>query len=135
MASGMAQDSGNVRAVVSQAICGAVRPVLAAQRRGRSGREARRIQRAAWPDEVRAGRGVFTSHRMLTGLRALGLPVAQVRFEVRSRKGVAGVWVMLRGLGNPIAHGRTLSEATAALVRLIDPTVETVNDVNGMRLA
>src|ERR1039457_4167943 len=86
-----------------------------AQVRGRSGREVRRIQRTAWPDEVRAGgRGVFTSHRTLTGLRALGLKVAQVRFEVRSRRGF-GFWVMARGLGNPIAHGRTLSEATAAL--------------------
>jgi hypothetical protein len=83
----------------------------------------------------RAGRGVFTSHRSLTGLRALGLPVAQLRFEIRSRKGVAGVWVMPHGLGNPIAHGRTLSEATAALVKLLDPTVETVNDTQGMRLA
>jgi hypothetical protein len=67
-------------------------------------------------------------------LRALGLKVAQVRFEVRSRRGF-GFWVTARGLGNPIAHGRTLSEATAALIKLIDPTVEVVNDVNGGRLA
>jgi hypothetical protein len=72
---------------------------------------------------------------MLTGLRALGLPVAQIRFEVRSRKGAAGVWVMACGLGNPVAHGRTLSEATAALVKLLDPTVEIVNDTQGRRLA
>ena len=128
MEPGMAHKGGNGVAVVSQAICASVRGAL--------GREARRIQRAAWPDEIRAGgRGVFTSHRMLTGLRALGLPVAQARFEVRSRKGVAGVWVLARGLGNPVAHGRTLSEATAALVRMLDPTVETVNDTQGRRLA
>jgi hypothetical protein len=97
-----------------------------AQGRGRLGREARRIQRTAWPDEVRAGgRGVFTSHRTLTGLRSLGLKVDQVRFEVRSRKG-SGVWVMARGLCNPIAHGHTLSEATAALVRMLAPDVEEV---------
>jgi len=106
-----------------------------AQERGRSGREARRIQRAAWPDEVRdGGRGVFISTRQLTGLRALGLGVDRVRIEVRSLKG-AGSWVMARGLGNPIAHGCTLSEATAALIKLLDPTVETVNDTNGNRLA
>jgi len=106
-----------------------------AQERGRSGREARRIQRAAWPDEVRAGgRGVFTSSRRLTGLCALGLGIDQVRIEVRSRRG-SGVWVMARGLGNPIANGRTLSEATAALIKLLDPTVETVNDTEGNRLA
>jgi len=127
MATGMAHPGGNGVAVVSQAKRASVL--------GRSGREARRIQRAAWPDEVRAGRGVLTSHRRLTGLRALGLPVDQTRFEVRSRRDVAGVWALAHGLGNPIAHGRTLSEATAALVRLIDPTVETVNDVNGGRLA
>jgi len=46
--------------------------------RGRLGREARRIQRPPWPDEVRAGgRGVFASHRTLTGLGALGLKVDQ----------------------------------------------------------
>lgn len=103
--------------------------------RGRSGREARRIQRTAWPDEVRAGgRGVFTSHRTLTGLSALGLPVDQIRFEVRSRKD-SGVWVMARGLGNPIAHCRTLSEATAALIRMLAPDVEEIHDQQGNRLA
>jgi hypothetical protein len=63
------------------------------------------------------------------------LKVDQVRFEVRSRRGAAGVWAMPHGLSNPIAHGRTLSEATAALVKLIDSTIDTVSDVNGMRLA
>jgi len=59
----------------------------------------RRLRSTSWPAEVSNGaRGVFTSHRTLTGLRALGLKVAQIRFEVRSRKG-AGVWVMARGLG------------------------------------
>lgn|ERR1017187_7011077 len=128
MNAGMAQPGGGGVALASQATSASVRGAL--------GRAARRIQRVAWPDGVdRAGRGVFTSHRSLTGLRALGLPVAQLRFEIRSRKGVAGVWVMPHGLGNPIAHGRTLSEATAALVKLLDPTVETVNDTQGMRLA
>jgi len=101
---------GGVASIAPQAKC--------AQQQGRFGREARRIQRMAWPDEVRAGgRGVFTSSRRLTGLRALGWGLDQVRIEVRSRKG-AGVWVMMRGLGNPIAHGRTLSEATAALIKI-----------------
>ena len=105
-------DAGEALSIASQA--------KSAQERGRSGRDARRIQRAVWPDEVRAGgRGVFTSHRTLTGLRALGLKVAQIRVEVRSRKG-AGVWVMARGLGNPMARGRTLSEATSALIKLLD---------------
>jgi hypothetical protein len=53
--------------------------------------------------------------------------------EVRSRKG--GVWVMARGLGNPIAHGRTLSEATAALIRMLAPDVEEIHDQQGNRLA
>lgn len=93
------------------------------------------FQRTAWPDEVRAGgRGVFTSHRTLTGLRALGLPVDQIRFEVRSLKD-SGVWVMARGLGNPIARGRTLSVATAALVRMLAPDVEEIHDQHGNRLA
>jgi hypothetical protein len=102
---------------------------------GRMGGAARRARSTGWPAEVSSGaRGVFTSHRTLTGLRELGLKVAQIRFEVRSRSGF-GVYVMAHGLGNPIAHGRTLSEATAALVKLIDPTVEIVNDVRGRRLA
>jgi hypothetical protein len=42
---------------------------------------------------------------------------------------------MARGLSNPIAYGQSLSEATAALIKLIDPTVEMVNDVDGQRLA
>ena len=62
------------------------------------------------------------------------MKVAQVRFEVRLRRGF-GFWVMARGPGNPIGHGRTLSEATAALIKLLDPTVETVNDTKGERLA
>jgi hypothetical protein len=120
-------DASGVASIASQA--------KSAQVRGRSGREARRIHRTAWPDEVRAGgRGVFTSSRRLTGLGALGLKVDQVRFEVRSRKG-AGVWVMGRSVENPMAHGRTLSEATAALVRMLAPDVEEVKDVNGKRLA
>jgi hypothetical protein len=74
----------------------------------------------------------FISHRTLTGLRALGLNVSQIRIEVRSRKG-GGVWVMARGFGNPIAHGRTLSDATAALVRILAPDEEVVQVVNGKR--
>ena len=102
---------------------------------GHLGGATRRARSTSWPAEVSSGaRGVFTSHRTLTGLQALGLPVDQIRFEVRSRKG-AGVWVMARALGNPIAHGRTLSEATAALVRMLAPDVEEVKDVNGKRLA
>jgi hypothetical protein len=42
---------------------------------------------------------------------------------------------MARGLGNPMAHGRTLSEATAALVRMLAPDVEEIGDMNGKRLA
>jgi len=91
---------------------------------GRIGGAARRARSTNWPAEVSSGaRGVFTSHRTLTGLRALCLKVAQIRFEVRSRKG-GGVWVMARGLGNAIAHGRTLTEATAALIRILAPAVE-----------
>jgi hypothetical protein len=38
------------------------------------------------------------------------------------------VWVMTeRGLGNPTAHGRTLSEATAALIMMLAPDVEEVD--------
>ena len=102
---------------------------------GHLGGAARRARSTAWPIEVSSGaRGVFTSHRTLTGLRALGLRVDQVRFEVRSRRGF-GFWVMGRSVGNPIADGRTLSEATAALVRMLAPDVEEVKDVNGKRLA
>ena len=102
---------------------------------GHLGGATRRARSTSWPAEVSSGaRGVFTSHRTLTGLRALGLKVAQVRFEVRSRRGF-GFWVMARGLGNPIAHGRTLSEATAALIKLIDSTVEVVQDSTRKRLA
>lgn len=102
---------------------------------GHLGGAARRARSTSWPAEVSTGaRGVFTSPRTLTGLRSLGLKVDQVRFEVRSRKGV-GFYVMARGLGNPIAHGRTLSEATAALVRMLAPDVEEVKDVEGKRLA
>ncbi len=61
---------------------------------GHLGGAARRTRSIGWPVEVSSGaRGVFTSTRRLTGLRALGLNVDQVRFEVRSLKG-AGVWVM-----------------------------------------
>jgi len=102
---------------------------------GQTGNAAQAARAELWPPEVRTARhDVFSSHRTLKGLRALGLSVDQVRFEIRSRKG-AGVWVMARGLGNPIAHGGTLSEATAALIKLIDPTVEIVNDTQGGRLA
>src|SRR5208282_6643961 len=95
-----------------------------ARKIGRMGGAARRTRSTSWPAEVSGGaRGVFTSHRTLTGLRTLGLKVAQIRFEVRSRKG-AGVWVMARGFGNPIAHGRTLTEATASLVRMLTADVE-----------
>jgi hypothetical protein len=98
---------------------------------GRMGGAARRARSTSWPAEVsRGARGVFTSHRTLTGLRAVGLPVDQIRIEVRSRKG-AGVWVMARGLGNPIAHGRILSEATTALITMLAPDVEEVRDIFG----
>ena len=102
---------------------------------GHLGGAARRARSTSWPAEVSSGaRGVFTSYRTLTGLRAFGLKVDQVRFEVRSRRGF-GVWAMARGLGSPIAHGRTLSEATAALVRMLAPDVEEIGDMNGKRLA
>jgi hypothetical protein len=102
---------------------------------GRTGNAAKASRAELWPLEVRTARhDVFSSHRTLKGLRAFGLSVDSVVFDIRSRRGF-GVWVIARGLGNPIAHGRTLSEATAALVKLIDPTVEIVNDVRGRRLA
>ncbi len=91
--------------------------------RARLGGAVRRSRSTNWPAEVSTGaRGVFSSHRTLTGLRSLGLSVGQIRLEVRSRKG-AGVWVMAR-LGNAIANGRTLSEAPAALIRILAPDVE-----------
>lgn len=103
-------------ATASQAKC--------ASARGRLGREVRRLRGDRWPKEAAAARrDVFRSVRWLTGLKALGLSTDQVPFEVRSRRG-HGVWVMARGLGNPIAHGKDLGEATAALVRLLVPDIE-----------
>jgi hypothetical protein len=91
---------------------------------GRLGGAVRRSRSTGWPPEVSSGvRGVWTSNRTLTGLHALGLPCEGIRFEIRSRK-AAGVWVMAHGLGNAIAHGRTLTEATAALLRILAPDVE-----------
>ncbi len=102
---------------------------------GLLGGAARRARSTTWPAEVSGvGARVFSSHRTLKGLKALGLPIDHVAMDIRSRKG-AGFWVMARGLDNPIAHGRTLSEATAALIKLLDPTVDVVNDTNGNRLA
>jgi hypothetical protein len=58
---------------------------------GDMGGAARRARSTSWPAEVSSdARGVFTSHRTLTGLRAFCLSVDQIQFEVRSRKG-AGV--------------------------------------------
>src|SRR5271155_1838590 len=77
---------------------------------GQLGGAARRARSTTWPAEVSSGGvRVFSSHRTLKGLKALGLPIDGVVMEIRSRSG-AGFWVMPRGLGNPIAHGRTLSE-------------------------
>ena len=95
---------------------------------GHLGGAARRARSTYWSAEVSSGaRGVFTSRRALTGLRALGLNVDRIRIEVRSHR-VFGVHVMARGLGNPIAHGRTLSVATAALIRMLAPDVEEIQD-------
>lgn len=101
---------------------------------GHLGGAARRARSIGWPAEVSSGaRDVFASHRTLKGLKALGLPMDRIVMDIRSRKGF-GFYIMARGLGCPIAHGRTLSEATGALIKLIDPTVEVVNDVTGKRL-
>ena len=102
---------------------------------GQTGNAAKAARAELWPPEVRTARhDVFSSHRTLKGLRALGLLIDSVVFDIRSRRGF-GFWVMARGLGNPIAHGGTLSEATAALIKLMDPSVEIVNDTKGERLA
>lgn len=102
---------------------------------GQTGNAAKAARAELWPPEVRIARhDVFSSHRTLKGLRALGLLIDSVVFDIRSRRGF-GFWVMARGIGNPIAHGGTLSEATAALIKLIDPTVETVSNTEGRRLA
>jgi hypothetical protein len=104
-------------------------------RLGRAGNAAKAARAGLWPPEVRTARhDVFSSHRTLKGLRALGPPVDSVVFDIRSRRGF-GFWVMARGLGNPIAHGRTLSEATAALIRMLAPDVEEIHDQQGNRLA
>ena len=95
------------------------------------GGAARRARSTTWPAEVSSGtRGVFTSHRTLKGLKALGLPMDRIVMDIRSRRGF-GFYIVARGLDYPIAHGRTLSEATAALIKLLDPTVETVKDTKG----
>ena len=118
---------GNAENVASEA--------KSASWRGRSGRSIRRTRSSFWPPEVRERvRGTFTSYRTLSGLKALGLPIEQVRVEVRSRRGL-GVWVMPHAFGCPVAHGRTLSEATAALIRMLDPEVEVVRDTAGRVLA
>lgn len=71
-----------------------------------------------------AGRGAGSAsgwrYRTLARLHGLGLVCRAIRFEVRPRKD-AGVWVMARGLGNAIAHGRTLTKATVALIRILAP--------------
>lgn len=89
-------------------------------------RDGRHQKRLRWPVEVRdKNRDVFDSYRRLIGLRDLGLSSDSIRIDVRSRRGL-GVWVMARGLGNPIAHGKDLSEATAALVKMLAPDIEAV---------
>lgn len=98
-------------------------------------RDGRRQKRMRWPVEVRdKNRDVFDSYRRLVGLRRLGLSLDSIRIDVRSRRG-QGVWVMARGFGNPIAHGKDLSQATAALVMLLAPDIEAGNDADGKRLA
>ena len=85
---------------------------------GQTGNAAKAARAELWPPEVRTARhDVFSSHRTLKGLRALGLSVDSIMFDIRSRRGF-GFYVMARSVENPIAHGRTLSEATAALVRI-----------------
>lgn len=89
-------------------------------------RDGRHQKRLRWPVEVRdKNRDVFDSYRRLIGLRDLGLSSDSIRIDVRSRRGL-GVWVMARGLGNPIARGKDLSEATAALVKMLAPDIEAV---------
>jgi hypothetical protein len=90
----------------------------------KASRVARTKRAVLWPAEVRATyrRDVFCSHRQLVGLRALGLSVDSVRFEIRSRRGY-GVYVIG---GDHGAHGKDLSEATAALVKMLAPDIEAV---------
>jgi len=52
----------------------------------------------------------------------------RIVMDIRSRKGI-GFYVVARDLNYPIAHGRTLSAATAELIMRLDPTVGTVIDV------
>jgi hypothetical protein len=95
--------------------------VKSAQARGRSARVVRAALRDLWPIAVRnGGPKVFTSHRTLTGLRSLGAQVDSVGVDIRSRK-ARGFWARTRGVGRPIAHGLTLTEATLNLLKLIAP--------------
>ncbi len=103
--------------------------------KGTSGK-ARQARVGVWPAAVgRGAHGVFTSRRTLTGLRACGLPRDAVGFEVRSRRGF-GFYAMARGFGYPVAHSRDLSEATAALLKLLAPgEIDQVRDARGKVIA
>ncbi len=102
---------------------------------GRKSGAARRARSTSWPAEVSSGaRDVFTSHRTLKGLKALRLPMDRIVMDIRSRKSI-GFYIMSRGLDHPVVPGGTLSEATAELIKRLDPTVEAVITVRGNRLA
>jgi hypothetical protein len=61
-------------------------------------------------------------------------PMDRIVMEIRSRKGI-GFYIMARSLDYPVVHGETLSEATAALVNLIDPELKFMNGEQGNRVA
>ena len=101
------------------------RPRIAARRLPTA--DDRQHRRMLWPPEVRdGGRGVFKRPH---GLRYEG---RLYQLEVRSKRG-RGFWIMVAG--KAVVHGATESIALAEAVKLIDPTVEVVNDVRGGRLA
>ncbi|MFZ0245052.1 hypothetical protein [Candidatus Binatus sp.] len=58
----------------------------------------------------------------------------RIVMDIRSRHG-HGYYIMARGMDYPVVNVGMLSEATAALVKLIDPTVEIVNYMHGKRFA
>jgi hypothetical protein len=76
---------------------------------GHLGGAARRARTTSWPAEASSGaRGVFTSLRTLTGLARLAwMSLRSGSKFVLAKVPVCGCWP--RGLGNSIAHGRTLS--------------------------
>jgi hypothetical protein len=92
---------------------------------GRMGGGARRARTKSWPQEVSSGpRHLCIASNAEQASRAWSCRSIRFGSRFRSRKD-SGVWVMTeRGLGNPTAHGRTLSEATAALIMMLAPDVE-----------